>query len=64
MAYTVAGQAVDLINQVGVFDVIVPFLLGFAITFSMLEKTKIFGGNKQVNLIISFCVGIVAALSF
>ncbi len=65
MADTVAGQAVELINRIGIFDVIIRFMLGFAITYGMLEKTKIFGSNMQrVNLIIAFAVGIVAVLAF
>jgi hypothetical protein len=65
MAETVAGQAVDLINRIGVFNVIIPFILGFGITYGMLEKTGIFGKNMQkVNALIALCVGLIAALAF
>lgn len=65
MAETVAGQSLELINRTGMFDVIVPFLLGFAITYGMLEKTKIFGEDMQrINMLIAFAVGIAAVLMF
>ena len=64
MADTVAGQAVDLINRIGIFDVIVPFILGFSISYGMLEKTKIFGNNRRVNVLIGFCFGIMAVIAF
>lgn len=65
MAETVAGQSLELINRIGIFNVIVPFVLGFAITYGMLEKTKIFGDNMQkINALIALAVGITAVLIF
>ncbi|VVB75070.1 Uncharacterised protein [Candidatus Tiddalikarchaeum anstoanum] len=65
MVDTVAGQAVDLINRIGIFDVIVRFILGFGITFGMLEKTGILGKNMQkINALIAVSVGIIAVLAF
>ncbi|MDO8623572.1 MAG: hypothetical protein Q7R52_04970 [archaeon] len=37
-------------------DYILPFLLLFALTFGVLEKTKLLGDKKQLNAIISFVV--------
>lgn len=62
---TVLGDAVTLLQDFGFFDVILPFLLVFTITFGILEKTKIFGteehGGKQytkknINAMISFVI--------
>jgi len=64
MAESVAESAVSLINQVGIFDVIIPFILGFAITFGMLEKTQILGKIHNLNALIAVCIGLAAALSF
>ena len=65
MAQTVASQAIDLINNIGFFDVVVRFILGFAITYGMLEKTAIFGTNMQkINALIAASIGIVAVLAF
>ena len=36
-----------------------PFLLIFFIVFGILEKTKLFGENKQLNALISFVIGLI-----
>jgi hypothetical protein len=42
----------------GIFDFVLPFLLIFAFTFGILEKTKILGDkNKGINVIIAVAVG-------
>ena len=39
---------------------VLPFLLIFFIVFAILEKTKVFGeGNKQINALISFVIGLI-----
>ena len=41
-------EALDgLLTRVGLFDVILPFLLVFAIVFAALEKSRVFGVNKM-----------------
>ena len=42
----------------GGFDIILPFLLIFSITFAVLKKMDLFGDNKQVNVIVSVVMGI------
>jgi len=53
MAETVLGGTIAFLNEIGVYDVILPFLLVFTIVFAILEKTKIFGvekiGDKEVT---------------
>jgi len=44
----------------GVFDLVLPFLLIFAIIFGVLSATNILGGNKGINLIISMVIGLMA----
>ncbi len=65
MAETVLGDAVELLQDFGFFDVILPFLLVFTIVFGVLEKTKIFGtatigGNaytkKNINAMVAFVI--------
>ena len=41
--------AIDFFVKLGVYDVILPFLLVFTITFAVLEKTRIFGVEKIEN---------------
>ncbi len=53
-------------NDIGIYDVVLPFLLSFTLTFAILEKTKIYGlekndkGNmvtrKNLNSMTSFVV--------
>ena len=40
MAVSSFRSAIDFFGQVGVYDVILPFLLVFTIMFAILEKTK------------------------
>jgi uncharacterized membrane protein YidH (DUF202 family) len=39
-------NTLDFFNDLGVYDVILPFLLVFTMVFALLEKTKIFGLEK------------------
>jgi hypothetical protein len=62
---SVAEQAVETINRIGIFDIIVPFIIGAGAMFGILEKVQIFGKDRHdVNAIISIAIGIVMALSF
>ncbi len=72
MGTTVLGEAIDLLQDFGFFDVVLPFLLVFTIVFGILEKTKIFGtekfqGNdipkKNLNAMVAFSIAffVVAA---
>jgi len=55
--YNIIGQA----QEIGIYDVILPFLLVFTIVFAVLQKTKIFGEDKKN---INFVVALVLALLF
>ena len=39
-------NAIDFFDKIGVYDVILPFLLVFTIVFAILEKTKVFGTEE------------------
>lgn len=65
MADSVFAGSLEFLEKLGLFDVVLPFLLTFAIVFAMLEKTKILGtqkiGDKEypkknLNSIVSFCI--------
>lgn len=59
MASTLQGT-LEFLKGFGVFDVIVPFLLFFAIIFAFLEKTSILGKKKSnVNLIVALSVSLL-----
>ena len=37
---------IDLLSEIGVYDIVLPFLLIFTIVFAILEKTKVLGVEK------------------
>ena len=43
---TVFRGTIDFLGRLGIYDVVLPFLLIFTIVFAILEKTKIFGMEK------------------
>lgn len=46
MSGTVLGNAMEFLVDLGVFEVILPFLLVFTMVFAFLEKTKIYGTEE------------------
>jgi len=56
---------IDFFNKVGLFDVVLPFLLVFTIVFAILEKTRVFGSEdiggksypkKNLNAMAAFVI--------
>lgn len=43
MAQTVLGGILDFLGRLGVYDVLLPFLLVFTLVFAFLEKSKVLG---------------------
>lgn len=43
MADSAFGNAISFLDQLGVFDIVLPFFLVFTLVFAYLEKTKVFG---------------------
>ena len=37
---------IEFFEKIGIYDVVLPFLLVFTIVFAILEKTKVFGTLK------------------
>ena len=65
MASTFRG-VIEFFNELGVYDVILPFLLVFTIIFAILEKSKVFGTEKiegveytrkNLNAMVAFTIG-------
>lgn len=59
---------IGFLNKLGVYDVILPFLLVFTIIFAILEKTKIFGTEngvtkKNINAMIAFVIAFLVIAS-
>lgn len=48
------GAMIKGLEQMGFYDVILPFLLVFAIIFAMLQKVKLFGKDqKNINVVVA-----------
>ena len=72
MAETVFGGVIEFLDKLGAYDVILPFMLVFAIVFAILEKTKILGveeiegkkyTKKNINAIVSFVISFLVVAS-
>ena len=50
----------EIWRNAGIFDIILPFLLIFALVFAILEKSKILGSNRAVYAIISLAISFCA----
>ena len=40
-------------------EVLLPFVLLFAVTFAVLQKTKVLGAKKQIDAIVSLVIGLI-----
>ncbi len=47
MAETMLGNVITTFERIGVYDVVLPFLLVFTVVFAILEKTRILGFEKH-----------------
>ncbi|MFC1691116.1 hypothetical protein ACFL0W_02940 [Nanoarchaeota archaeon] len=66
------GKALVFLEDLGIYRVVLPFLLIFTIIFAVLEKTRIFGvdtiegieySKKNINSIIAFVIAFVVIAS-
>jgi hypothetical protein len=61
--YYGGGQIGEIINQwqqAGIFSLLLPFLLIFALVYGILESAKIFKENRAINPIIGLIVGLIS----
>jgi hypothetical protein len=66
---------IDFFADLGMYDVVLPFLLVFAMVFAILEKSRVFGTEpasggepsgmpkKNINAIVAFCVAFFVVAS-
>lgn len=47
------------LQDMGFYNYFLPFILVFAITFALLENSKILGDKKNVNLVVSMAIGFI-----
>lgn len=69
---TIFREGITFLGEIGVYDVVLPFLLVFTIFFAILEKTKILGVDKvgdktytkkNLNAMVSFVVAFLVIAS-
>ncbi len=72
MAQTLFGNVIVFLEQIGVYDVVLPFIMVFTIMFAILEKTRVFGTEKvkgelfpkkNINSLVAFCVAFFVVAS-
>jgi len=69
MAETVLGGVMEFFRGLGVFDILLPFILVFTIMFAILERTRILGAEKDggtrknLNAMASFVVSFLVVAS-
>ena len=72
MAATPFRQVLEFFDKIGLFDVVLPFLLVFTIVFAILEKTKVLGTEeiegrkytkKNLNAMASFVMAFLVVAS-
>lgn len=54
------SELMDILNNLsdmGLYDVALPFLLIFTLIFAILQKSKILGTQKNLNVIVSLVIG-------
>ena len=49
----------NLGEEIGAFEVLLPFLLVFTLVFGVLQKSKILGDLKQLNLVVSLVIALL-----
>jgi len=57
-----ALELVQFLGRIGLWDVVVPFVLVFTLVFAFLEKTKVLGTEKgkpkvRLNVVVAFVIG-------
>lgn len=65
-------EAIEFFDKIGIYDVVLPFLLVFTMVFAILEKTKVFGmedidgkkyTRKNLNAMVSFVIAFLVIAS-
>ncbi|HDP73955.1 MAG TPA: hypothetical protein ENN46_03320 [Candidatus Woesearchaeota archaeon] len=64
--------AIEVLNSLGLYDVILPFLFVFTLMFAIFEKTRMLGiekvngvdvPRKNLNAMVSFCIALLVVAS-
>jgi hypothetical protein len=72
MANTILGNVLDLFQRIGIYDIVLPFLLVFTLMFAILDRTKILGvekiggeefTKKNLNAMLAFTIAFLVIAS-
>ena len=55
---------IGFFGELGIYDVVLPFLLVFAVVFGILHKSQVIGDHKGINLVVSLSIGLLAITSY
>lgn len=58
--YTDIGSILASWDQIGIFSIVLPFLLIFAVVFAILDRLALFKDKRGINMIVSIAVGLLA----
>lgn len=61
-----AKEVAQLLDKIGLIDVIIPFMLVFTITYAVLERTKVLGREekgRRFNIIVSLVISLFTVLA-
>ncbi len=59
---SVFENAMILLEEWGVSDVLLPFILVFTVSFAVLQKAKIFGEERKYNAIVALVLGLAVVI--
>ncbi len=72
MATTVLGNVLEFFAKIGIYDVVLPFMLVFTIVYAIFDRTRILGTEKigkedhpkrNLNAMIAFVIGFMVIAS-
>lgn len=72
MPASALANVIEFFNRIGIYDVVLPFLLTFTITFAILERSKVLGTEKvggadvprkNLNSMAAFVIGFLVVAS-
>ncbi len=53
-------EVLGFLVNIGLLDVILPFLFIYMITYGMLQRSKALGGRRNIDAMVAFCTGFIA----
>lgn len=56
---TLVYDSIKFLVKLGLYDVILPFVLVFTLSYGILDKTRVLGDNKNLNSVVSFVFGLI-----